>query len=217
VKRDEPTPDIHPVIDRIRTARERRPAREAPLIAVSGIDASGKGFVTALLREALDAEGLSTAAFNVDSWFDLGWDEDGRTPEAFYRRALRIDEMLERLVLPLVHSRSVHLEARLAVESTGRYYDHTFEYDDVDVVLVEGIFLFKPRYCAAYDSTVWVDCSFETAMERAIERAQEGLDPDETRRAFENLYFPAQRVHFERDAPRSLADVIVSNDPRLAR
>lgn len=34
-------------------------------------------------------------------------------------------------------------------------------------------------------------------------------------RAYETIYFPAQRVHFERDRPRDAADVVVVNDPRL--
>jgi hypothetical protein len=29
------------------------------------------------------------------------------------------------------------------------------------------------------------------------------------------IYFPAQEIHFERDVPRSAAEVILRNDPRL--
>ena len=31
----------------------------------------------------------------------------------------------------------------------------------------------------------------------------------------EAIYFPAQKIHFELDDPRSAADVILTNDPRL--
>jgi len=61
-----------------------------------------------------------------------------------------------------------------------------------------------------------VDCSFETALERAVRRGQEGLPPEETVRAFRSIYFPAQRLHLAKDAPRAAANHILVNDPRLA-
>jgi uridine kinase len=78
--------------------------------------------------------------------------------------------------------------------------------------LLEGIFLFKPTYRHYFDLKVWIDCSFATALQRTIARAQEGLSPAETKRAFETIYFPAQRLHLERDKPREHADVIFDND-----
>ena len=49
----------------------------------------------------------------------------------------------------------------------------------------------------------------------AISRAQEGLSPQETVRAYRAIYFPAQEVHFERDNPKDAAAAIISNDARL--
>jgi uridine kinase len=78
--------------------------------------------------------------------------------------------------------------------------------------LLEGIFLFKPTYRNHFDLTVWIDCSFEAALERAIKRGQEGLPPEETVRSFETIYFPAQRIHLARDNPRETADIVFTND-----
>jgi uridine kinase len=61
-----------------------------------------------------------------------------------------------------------------------------------------------------------VDCTFETALERAVSRGQEGLSPDDTVRAYRTLYFPAQEIHLERDEPRAAATAIICNDPRLS-
>jgi uridine kinase len=78
--------------------------------------------------------------------------------------------------------------------------------------LVEGIFLFKQAYRSLFDLAIWVECSFPTALARAIERGQEGLTPAKTIAAYETIYFPAQRIHFERDAPRATVDLILDND-----
>ena len=63
-----------------------------------------------------------------------------------------------------------------------------------------------------FDLAIWVDCSFSTALARAIERGQEGLTPAETIAAYETIYFPAQRIHFERDDPQATADLILENE-----
>lgn len=86
----------------------------------------------------------------------------------------------------------------------------------MDVVILEGIFLLKRGYRDEYDLSFWIDCTFETALERAIERAQEGLPVESTVEAYKTVYFPAQRIHFERDDPRTSASQIIRNDPRIS-
>jgi len=78
--------------------------------------------------------------------------------------------------------------------------------------LVEGIFLFKPQYRKYFDLAIWIDCSFPTALARAIDRAQEGLSPANTIAAYDTIYFPAQRIHLAQDKPRENADLIFEND-----
>jgi uridine kinase len=102
------------------------------------------------------------------------------------------------------------------VEETGTVArPYTYDFEDVDIIVLEGIFLFKRAYRKEFDLAVWVDCSWETALERALARSQEGLPPDETVQAYRTIYFPAEEIHFARDAPRESADLIVSNDSQL--
>jgi uridine kinase len=93
---------------------------------------------------------------------------------------------------------------------------YTYDFENLDVVVLEGVYLFKRAYRRQFDLAVWVDCSWETALERSIARSQEGLPPEETVRAYRTIFFPAQEIHFARDDPRRAADLIVPNDPLLA-
>ena len=63
-----------------------------------------------------------------------------------------------------------------------------------------------------FDLKVWIDCSFATALRRAMARGQEGLLPHEAKRAFETIYFPAQRIHLARDNPSKAADIVFTNE-----
>jgi len=189
----------------------------AVLVGVSGIDGAGKGYLAGRLHARLAQAGLRVATLNVDGWLNLPAVRFSpvRPGEHFYHHALRLDAMFAELVLPLRRSRGIRLVAPHAEETATAYRERLYEYRDVDVVLVEGIFIFKRAYRSHFDLAVWIDCTLETALDRALVRAQECLPPAETRRAYETIYFPAQRLHLELDDPRGGADAIIPNDPRL--
>ena len=113
--------------------------------------------------------------------------------------------------------RSIEVVADVAEETATSYRQRTYRFADVDVVILEGIYLFKRELRQHFDLALWVECTFATALERAIGRAQEGLPPAETIKAYREIYFPAQCIHFERDSPQAAAAAIIRNDPRLLR
>jgi uridine kinase len=190
-----------------------RGGRKARLIAISGIDGSGKGYVAARLADRLTDKGHQVAVIAADGWLNLphvrfGDDEPGAH---FYAHAFRFEEMFSCLIDPLVRHGGVRLLADFTEETASTYREHLYSFEGVDVVLLEGIFLFKRELQQRYDLRLWIDCSFETALERAIARSQEGLAPSATIAAYERIYFPAEGLHFERDAPRDVADLIYAN------
>ncbi len=211
------TPDVSTSVEAILETRRRIPAWRAALVAVSGIDGCGKGFVSAQLAEALRARGLNVAVLNIDGWLNLPSVrfDPARPAENFYRNALRFEEMFDQLVLPLRARRSIRLEADFAEETATAYRRHLYEYNNVDVILLEGIYLLRRDLRARYDFSLWIECTFDTALERAIAREQEGLPPAETIRAYRTIYFPAQQLHFALDEPWAAADVVLTNDPWL--
>jgi uridine kinase len=200
--------------DRVAFARAGISRTRALLVGISGIDASGKGFIAQKLAERLRKGGWNVAVISADDWLnlpDVCINRDN-SAEHFYKYAMRFDEMFERLIIPLKQDRGISLTANCADAKATAVRKECYDFHNVDVVLLEGIFLFKPKYRHHFDLSVWIDCSFEAALERAIERGQEGLPPDETVRAFETIYFPAQRIHLARDNPRETADIVFTND-----
>lgn len=194
------------------------PAARSVLVGVSGIDGSGKGFCTARIDERLRAEGVRSANINVDGWLNPPSKRFSATAPAehFYEHGIRFREMFDQLILPLKERRSLRLSADLTDPTNAEgFQPFEYEFHDLDVILLEGIFLFKREHRSPLDLAVWIDCSFETALERALARGQEGLPPEEAVRDYETIYFPAQRLHFERDDPKAFADFVLVNDSRL--
>jgi uridine kinase len=187
------------------------------LVGISGIDGSGKGYLTKQIEARITQHCISTANINVDGWLNLPSTRFGATePEAhFYKNAIRFDELFTKLLLPLRDSKSVEVVVDFADETANAFRKHTYSFRNVGIVLVEGIFLFKREYRQLFDLAIWVNCSFFTALARALDRKQEGLTPAATIQAYETIYFPAQRIHNQIDHPSQSADLVVNNDPFL--
>ena len=205
---------IEEIIHKILTRRAAIPESRSVLVGVSGIDGCGKGHFAAQLEARLALHGVSSAILNIDGWLNLPEKRfDPRAPaENFYKNAIRFDEFFTQLVIPLRDCRSLHLVADFTEETASRYRKHIYHFEDVRVIVVEGVFLFKPQYRHLFDLSIWIDCSFPTALARAVGRAQEGLSPANTIAAYETIYFPAQRIHLAHDKPREHADLIFQND-----
>ena len=177
------------------------------LIAGGGIG----GLTLALM---LHKRGIKLAVMNADGWLNLLHVRFQQQDPAkhFYENAIRFDEMFERVILPVRAMRNVSVESDFAEETATTFRKHRYEFRNIDIVLLEGIFLFKLAYRHHFDLTVWIDCSFQCALERAADRGQEGLPREETIRAFETIYFPAQQIHLARDDPGAFADIILVNE-----
>ncbi|MDJ1176483.1 uridine kinase family protein [Roseofilum capinflatum] len=206
--------DIHKAVDRIEQARSQISGDRSLLVALSGIDGSGKGVISNEILSMLTTRNLNIALIGLDAWHhpqSIRFNPDNPA-QHFYDNAFRWQELFDSLILPLKQNKSIYLQAKSLDLKTDRFYDSTYDFKDIDIILFEGIFILKKPWIDEYDLKIWVDCSFETALNRALSRGQEGLGEEETIRDFQTIYFPAQRIHFERDNPTASASLIINND-----
>lgn len=124
--------------------------------------------------------------------------------------------MFEQLIIPLRKARTVHLATRLIYTHIDEYFDFEFYFKNIDILLLEGIFLFQQKLMAHDDLTVWIECSFKTGLTRAIRRNVERLNNEKLIEDYQIYYYPAQRYHFRKDNPRHLSNIIYCNDQLLA-
>ena len=200
----------------VHTLREKARFKRPFVAGVSGIDGSGKGHVGRLLDEGLRERGCRSHLIGIDGWLQppsLRFSEIDPARH-FYERAFRFDEMQRQLFDPLSATGSLSLKAlHSAPDLREEMTEHHYHIQDAEVILFEGIFLFQPRF--AFDYRIWVECSFETALERALARNQEGQPPEAIRADYERIYHAAQRLHLAQDEPRRRCDFIYLNDERI--
>jgi uridine kinase len=187
---------------------------KAILVAISGIDASGKGTIARHILDQLKARGIRVALIGLDPWHHPAEVRfsDVNPGEHFFRNAFRFDELFEVLIEPLELNRSVTTTVDLLQPFENEWYSHTYDFFNIDVIVVEGIFLLKRELRGRYNLSFWVECSFGTALRRALRRNQEGLPEEQLIADYGRIYFPAQRIHLARDWPKSFVDGILAND-----
>jgi uridine kinase len=179
-------------------------------VAISGIDASGKGYLAKHLEDELKKQGLIVANINVDPWQNpIAVRLQRENPaENFYHNVFRWNDIFYKLIIPLRKDGHIKTTCRLIHSHADVYFDHTFDYNKLDILILEGIFLFQEKFVPYYDFKVWVDCSFDVGLKRALKRNVEKLDEMQLRHDYATYYYPAQRYHFEKDKPLLKADYI---------
>jgi uridine kinase len=194
----------------------REPPGNALLVGVSGVDVDANADTGSALARALEEVGLRVARVRDAGWHNLPRDRFHATWPAlhYYDNALRLDEMFDEVIVPLTLERSVHVVCGHADETSREFRPESYDFDNIDVVLVESIFLFKRARRSLFDLALWVDTTFEHALDRAVNRCAE--PPEPTVRAYETIYFPAQRIHLKRDQPHRRADVVCTTSRQTA-
>jgi uridine kinase len=129
------------------------------------------------------------------------------------RRALCLEDLRERVLAPLRESRSLRTTLDWAAPGSAGSDRRAFEFVDLDVLVVEGLFLLRRDIRGSFDLSFWVECSFDTALERAIE-ARHG-SAAAVLALHDQVLLPALKMHLHCDDPRSHADGVIVDDPRL--
>ncbi|QEY31230.1 uridine kinase [Synechococcus sp. RSCCF101] len=185
------------------------------MIGVSGIDGSGKGYISSLIATRLRESNRSVEVIGIDGWLARPCERFSKTDPAqhFLDHGIRLHDFYHLVFAPLSQTGFLDLITQHSGPGNeAEYVDYHYQIKGPEILVFEGIFLFQPPF--AFDYSIWVDCSFETALARAIERNQEGLGVEEILQDYNSIYHAAQRLHMTRDKPKEMATLIYDNDDR---
>lgn len=213
-----PIHDIPSLAQKVINAFALHDKQTAFTIAISGIDASGKGHTAKLLQKDLEHKGYKVANINIDPWqnpLPVRLRKDNPA-ENVYENIFRWNDFFEQLIFPLKQNKNIYLLTNGILSDADNYYPLVYDYKNIDIILIDGILLLKQKYLFLYDYKIWIDCSFETGLKRAIKRNVEKLDEERLIHDYHTFYYAAQRLHLRRDNPVRIADLIFTNDPILS-
>jgi uridine kinase len=197
--------------DLLATVREtRRRLRRTTILGISGIDCAGKTSLAARLADELHAAGEDAVVIGGDD-FNRPRSERSTYPAEDADYGFAYGQLVEEVLVPAREGRAVHARLRVKDWERDAWEDGHVVVAPGAIVLLEGVFLFTPEVAPLLDLKVWLEISFEDALERALVRDAAAMGgEDGVRERYATRYFPGQRLHLERDRPRESADLVIS-------
>jgi uridine kinase len=170
-----------------------------PIVAVDGLDGSGKSQLAAALAAACAADGVAADLLHVDDFrrdVDFGGLEAGAEAALYYDRYYDL----------------AALDGRLA----------SFRQSAGPPAIVEGVFTLRVPAVAASAAVLVLRVSADEARRRILARDRaKGRSDEEIQRRIARRYFPGQDRYRAECDPEARAAAVVDNDdwrrPRLVR
>jgi HAD superfamily hydrolase (TIGR01549 family) len=199
-----------PVFENILGEVNKRKIADRPfVIAVSGIDCSGKTMFTNALNEYFISRNLETQIINLDDFHNprgIRYAGDNQA-DNYYNRSFNLKEIIKELLAPLRENREYSTTLKLLDVDTDKYEpEKTYSFTPETIVLFEGVFLFRKELAPYIDYRIFLDISFEESKQRAKTR-----DPEAIIRKYDEKYLAAQGKYLREYPPQDAADMIIDN------
>ena len=192
----------------LRSMHLKKESTKALVVAISGIEGGGKRELAAKTAELLRLHGVRVAVVRGADWEapkDIRFNVMN-SPEEYYLNAYRYDEMFEELIIPLKLFSTLTKKIELDCVMSPRVIEYDFT--DIDIIIIEGVYLLQAAYLDFYDYSCWMDNDFDTAYANLTSRVIVEESQESLVNIFELLIKPAAQYHIYTDDPQGAADSI---------
>jgi len=186
-------------------------------VGIDGISASGKTTFADDLVTYLEALGRNVIRASIDGFHN--------TPEVRYQKgkysingyvedSFNYDAVIDHVLEPLGPEGELKYKKSQYdfVASEETKLSHEIACSN-SVLLFDGVMLFNDFISHHFDYKIYVDASFDTIMERAIERDSERLGgEEELMKKYNDRYIPGQQFYISKHEPHQKADLIIDNN-----
>ena len=195
------------------------------LVAVDGVDGSGKSVLAERLTAALDGGGIACALLRVDDFRRaVDWQRPGRTEaDAYYDDYYELDGLNAAVRLLLDGAREVAVpvfDSAAGLRSGVR----PIRLGGVGprAIVVEGVFALRVALVRSRAAVVYLRTSFAEARRRILARdTARGRSAAEVAHRIDARYFPAQERYLREHDPAARAAFLVDHErvgaPAVAR
>lgn len=189
------------------------PAVERPvLVAVDGVDGSGKTTYAANLAETYQREGWPVQVVHLDDYLNpraTRYRLGRHSPEGYFRDTYDLDAFLQHVADPLGPGGSRTIVPRWFDYRNDRPAEaEPITVAERAVVIVEGMFLHRDELAEVWDVSVFLDVPFEVSVARMALRDGSHADPEHPSN---RRYVEGQRIYLSSCAPSARATYVVRN------
>lgn len=182
-------------------------------VGVDGVDGAGKTVLADELASLLSTRGVAVLRASVDGFHhpaEVRYRRGRHSPEGFFRDSYDYGRLRQQLLDPLGPGGDRQVVRAIHDVGDDRAVEPRVESAaDVDVLVVDGIFLHRPELRDCWDYSVFLDVDFGVSIPRGSRRGYGHPDPsaDANRR-----YVDGQRLYLRECQPQRHASVVIDNN-----
>ena len=184
---------------------------ERAIVAVDGVDGSGKTSFANELAPMIERHGRPIVRASVDGFHNLKairYQRGKSDPEGFFQDSYNYDSLHRHLLDPFRQGAAWVDVARFDHRTDREIVSARREVGPSAILLFDGIFLHRDELCSLWDYSIFLAVPFAVSYARMAER--DGSNPDplapENRR-----YYEGQNIYFRVCQPQKRATVIIDN------
>jgi uridine kinase len=192
----------------------RRKDGVALIVGITGIDTAGKSELATALHRVLVDRRMPSSLVHVDDFHRPRAERyaaDLPEPRRYYERSIDFDRLEREVLRPLRRDGHLQIKLRLLDLRTDAWtLERAISVDRGGVVLLEGVFLFRPEVRQYLDLKVFLHVDEAVVLRRAQARDLPAQGA-EVLRKYREKYLPAQCAYLSLYPPQTHADVLIDN------
>ena len=205
------------LIDRLAQAIDHVPCLHPLRVAIDGIDAAGKTSLADELAAELRGRGRQVIRASIDGFHNpraVRYARGPLSPEGYFLDSFNYPLLKQALLDPLGPGGSRVYRAAVFDHRADCALDLPEQIAPQNaVLLLDGVFLFRPELARCFDLKIFVDISFAESLRRALTRDLPSLGSLQTiEERYHRRYIPGQMLYFEQCSPHLAAGWRVNNE-----
>ena len=189
-----------------------------PLVVwINGVDGSGKSHLSKELYHFMKQLGYDMEVIGVDDFLNnrkIRYTKWIESPEWFYYDTYNHEDFLKYVLIPFQKWEWKYCKKIFDIDTNREVKKEMKVIKKSQIVLIEGIFLFRPELNSFFDYKIFLNVSFDTTLERMLKR-----DTDlgrlwgkkEVIERFNIRYMPWQKLYFSDAKPQEKSDILIDN------
>jgi uridine kinase len=186
-------------------------------VAIDGVDASGKTILADKLAETMQDGKRQIIRATVDDFHypqHIRRKRGDLSPQGFYHDSFNYPALIEDLLIPLGPNGDRRYRTAVFDLQQDQPVEGPWETAAPDaILLIDGIFLLRPRLMPYWDLTIYLEVDFTHSMARGIQRdATFYGSVEEAERRYLQRYIPGQMLYHQVAQPLDKADILIDNN-----
>jgi len=187
------------------------------LVGIDGVDAAGKTTFADKLAYSLEESNRQIIRASIDGFHNpkaIRYRKGRNSPIGYYQNSFNHHLVIDKLLIPLSSGDLKYKEVVFDYRIDDEVNVPSKKADKDAILIMDGIFLFRPELFNYWDIKIFLDVGFDVALQRAIKRAKDQGDLDSEQDIidiYNRRYIPGQKLYFQEATPQEKVDILIDN------